>query len=169
MSRERELERDRRSGDGPARSERRSSNPVLELQQAAGNRAVGHLLARKGTATATGPTITLGKFAIDVSGGNIAAWAAGGDVPDALDVTSHKGSHSAELEHLSKDHTRTTLTLTVAVPGQEGEHLDLGSLAIEIVDAHIKGYAVNGDDESWRVGDFDAVHRTKTGHKVGER
>jgi hypothetical protein len=169
VSRERELERDRRSDDAQARSERHSDHPVLELQRTAGNRAVGQILARKGTTTATGPTITLGKFSIGVSGGNIAAWAAGGDVPDALDVTSKKGSHSAELEHVFKNHTRTTLTLTVAAPGTEGEHLDLGSLAIEIVNAHIKGYTVNGDEESWRVADFDAVHRTKTGHKVGEK
>jgi hypothetical protein len=169
VSRERELERDRRSGDAPAHSERRSNNPVLELQQAAGNRAVGHLLARKDAATATGPTIKLGKFSIDVSGGNIASWAAGGDVPDVLDVTSHKGPHSAELEQLFKNHTRTTLTLTVPTGGKEGEHLDLGSLAMEIVNAHIKSYAANGDAESWRVADFGAVHRTKTGHKVGEK
>ena len=90
-------------------------------------------------------------------------------MPDALDVTSHKGPHSAQLEHLSKEHTRTTLTLTVADPGKGGEHLDLGSLAIEIVNAHIKSYAVDGDAESWRVADFDAVHRTKTGHHVGEK
>jgi hypothetical protein len=169
VPRDRERATGQRAEDAPARSERRSDNPVLELQRAAGNRAVGQILARKGSDASAGPTIKLGKFSIDVSGGNIAAWAAGGDVPDALDVTSHKGRHSAELEHLSKDHTRTTLTLTVPDPGKGGEHLDLGSLAIEIVNAHIKSYAVDGDAESWRVADFDAVHRTKTGHKVGEK
>jgi hypothetical protein len=169
MSRDHDLVTGRRSEDTRPRPSRGADNPVLELQRTAGNRAVGQLLARKGAATTTGPTIKLGKFSIDVSGGNIGAWAAGGDVPDALDVTSHKGQHSAQLEHLSKEHTRTTLTLTVADPGKGGEHLDLGSLAIEIVNAHIKSYAVDGDAESWRVADFDAVHRTKTGHHVGEK
>jgi hypothetical protein len=145
----------------------RQANPVLELQQAAGNRAVGQILARKGAAASGSPTIKLGKHSIEVAGGNISAWAAGGDVPDTLDVTSHKGAHSAELEHLSKEHARVdSLTLTVAAGNKTGEALDLGSLAIEIVHARIKGYAADGDAESWQVRDFDAVHRTKIGHKV---
>ena len=169
MSRDRELATGRRSEDTGPRPGRRADNPVLELQQAAGNRAVGRLLARKGSATAQTPSIKLGKFSIAVDGGNVDAWAAGGDVPDSLDVVSHKGPHSAELERLSRDHARTTLTLTVAAANKEGEQLDLGSFAIEIVNAHIKSYAVDGDAESWHVRDFDAVHRTKTGHKVGQQ
>jgi hypothetical protein len=152
--------------DTPARPGRRTNHPVLGLQQAAGNRAVGRLLARETSPASKGPTIRIGSLAIEVAGGNIAAWAAG-EVPDALDVTSQKGRHSAELERLSKEHTRIgSLTLTVAAANKSGQELDMGSLAIEITNARVKDYAVDGGTESWHVRDFDGVHRTKTAHKV---
>ncbi len=120
------------------------------------------MLARKASKK---PTIQIGKLAIEVAGGNIAAWA-GGEVPEALHVTSQKGRHSAELERLSKDRTRTkSLTLTVAA-ANTSEELDMGSLAIEFTNARIKGYELDGKTESWQVGDFDGVHRTKTTRKV---
>jgi hypothetical protein len=167
MSRDRELARSRRLGDESARPDRRANNRILALQQAVGNQAVGHILARKASAESKSPTILIGKLAIAVTGGNIAAWA-GSEVPDALEVASQKGSHSAELERLSKERTRIkSLTLTVAAANKPGgEALDLGSLAIEITNARIKGYQVDGDTESWHVGDFDGVHRTTTTHTV---
>jgi hypothetical protein len=162
MSRQRELAPGHRSEGTSARSGRRANNPVLELQQAVGNRAFGQMLARKASKN---PTIQIGKLAIEVAGGNIAAWA-GGEVPEALEVTSQKGRHSAELERLSKERTRIkSLTLTVAAANKSGE-LDLGSLAIEFTNARIKGYAVDGKTESWQVADFEGVHRTKTTRKV---
>jgi hypothetical protein len=91
-----------RSSDTSARPGRRANNPVSALQQAVGNRAVGQMLARKAS---KGSTIQIGKLAIEVVGGNIAAWAAG-EVPDALEVTSQKGRHSAELERFVKNRTR---------------------------------------------------------------
>ena len=122
------------------------------------------MLARKAS---KGPTIQIGKFSIEVAGGNIAAWAAN-EVPETLEVTSQKGRHSAELERLSKDRTKIkSLTLTVAATNKSaGQQLDLGSLAIEIANARIKAYAVDGKTESWQVADFDGVHRTKTTRKV---
>jgi hypothetical protein len=150
-----------------ARLARRASEPALTLQQAVGNRAFGQLLARKGSVN---PTIKLGKSTIVVAGGNIADWATGGDIPDALDVTSQKGKHSGELERLSKERTRVpVLTLTVAKQSKStgGEQLDVGSLAIEIKNARIKGYALDGKTESWQVADFDNVHRTTITRKVG--
>jgi hypothetical protein len=87
MSRARELAPGHRSEDASARPGRRANNSVLALQQAVGNRAVGQLLARKGPQK---PTIKIGKLAIVVAGGNLAAWAAG-EVPEALEVTSEKG------------------------------------------------------------------------------
>lgn len=120
------------------------------------------MLARK---SSKGPTVQIGKLSIAVAGGNIAAWAAN-ELPETLDVTSQKGKHSAELERYSKDRTRIkSLTLTVAAANEGGE-LDLGSFVIEFTNARIKGYAVDGKTESWQVGDFDGVHRTKTTHKV---
>ena len=121
------------------------------------------MLARK---SSTSPTIEIGKLTIEVAGGNIASWAAG-EVPEALEVTSRKGRHSAELERLSKERTRTkSLTLTVAAANKSGQELDMGSLAIEFTNARIKGYDVDGKTESWHVADFDGVHRTKKTRKV---
>ncbi len=93
-----------------------------------------------------------------------------GDVPDVLEVTSKTGAHSAELEHMSKEHTRIkSLTLTIAAANKPGQSLDMGSVAIEITNARIKGYQVDGDAESWQVSDFDGVHRTKITHRWGRR
>jgi hypothetical protein len=165
MSRDRELALGHRSEGTSARPGRRANNPVLALQQAVGNRAVGQMLARKASASKN-PTIQIGKLAIEVAGGNIAAWATG-EVPDALEVTSQKGRHSAELERLSKERTPVkSLTLTVAAANKSGQELDMGSLAIEFTNARIKSYDVDGKTESWQVGDFDGVHRTKITHKV---
>jgi hypothetical protein len=161
--RDREPAPRRRSEGTSARPSRRANNPVLALQQAVGNRAVGQMLARK---SSKNPTIQIGKLAIEVAGGNIAAWAAG-EVPEALEVTSEKGRHSAELERLSKERTRIkSLTLTVAAANKSGQQLDMGSFAIEFTNARIKGYDVDGKTESWQVADFDGVHRTKTTRKV---
>jgi len=166
MSRLRELVPGHRFEDTSVRPGRRAVNPVLALQQAVGNRAVSQMLARKTSSASKSPTVQIGKLAIEVAGGNIAAWAAS-EVPDALEVTSQKGQHSAELEHLSKERTRiNSLTLTVAAANKSEQELDLGSLAIEFTKARIKGYEVDGKTESWQVGDFEGVHRTKTAHKV---
>ena len=120
------------------------------------------MLARKASRN---PTVQIGKLAIEVAGGNIAAWAAN-EVPEALEVTSQKGRHSAELQRLSTDRTRIkSLTLTVA-PANKGQELDVGALVIEFTNARIKGYGVDGKTESWQVADFDGVHRTKTTRKV---
>jgi len=164
MYRDRELAPGHRSQGTSGRPGPHAKNPVLALHQAVGNRAFGQMLARK---SSKNPTIQIGKLAIEVAGGNIAAWAAG-EVPEALEVTSQKGRHSAELERLSKERTRTkSLTLTVAAANKSsGQVLDMGSLVIEFTNARIKGYDVDGKTESWQVADFDGVHRTKTTRKV---
>ena len=169
MSRDRERAPGHRLDDTSGGAGRHVDNPVLALQQAVGNRAVGRMIARKASSASQGPTVQIGKLRIEVAGGNIAAWAAGGDVPDALSVTSQKGPHSTELGRMSKERTKvSSLTLTVAAANKSsGEDLDLGALAIEITNAHIKGYALDGTAESWQVADFDGVHRTKISHKVG--
>jgi hypothetical protein len=162
MPRDRELAPGRRPDDAPARRGSRASHPVLALQRALGNRAVGQMLARKTAA----PTIQIGKLAIEVAGGNIAAWTTG-EVPESLQVTSQKGRHSAELERMSKEHTRIdSLTLTIPAGNNAGQEIDLGSTAVQITNGRVKGYEVDGKTESWRVVDFDGVHRTKIAHKV---
>ena len=167
MSRDRELARARLLDDEPARPDRRADERILALQQAVGNQAVGRALARKPSSESKSATIALGKVAIEVAGGNVAAWASG-DVPDVLEVTSKTGPHSVELEHMSKERTRIkSLTLTIAAANKPGESLDMGSIAIEITNARIKRYQLDGDAESWQVADFDGVHRTKITHTVG--
>ena len=169
MSRDRELARARRLDDEPARPDRRADERILALQQAVGNQAVGHILARKPSSESKSGTVAIGKLAIEVAGGNVAAWASS-DVPDALQVASKTGPHSAELERMSKERTRIkSLTLTIAAANKPGQSLDMGSLAIEITNARIKGYQVDGDAESWQVADFDGVHRTKITHTVGSK
>jgi hypothetical protein len=59
-----------------------------------------------------------------------------------------------------------TLTVAVASANKSGQELDVPSLAIEFTNARIKAYDVDGKTESWRVADFDGVHRTKTTRKV---
>lgn len=167
MARDREAAPTRPPDPAPARPAAQATHPVLALQQAAGNRAVGSVLARAPSGDAS-PTVKIGKSTIPVSGGNLAAWTAK-DVPDVLTVTSETGDHSAELEARSKDGKRIpTITLTVPQAGGEGGQLDMGSLAFEISNGKVQGYAVDGSTETWRVVRFDKVHRTKTTHNVGQ-
>jgi hypothetical protein len=167
MAREREAAPTRPPDPASARAPQHPDHPVLALQRAAGNRAVGRVLARKESGDAS-PTVKIGKATIPVSGGNLAAWTAK-DVPDVLSVTSATGDHSAELEALSKDGKRIPMiTLTVPQAGGEGGQLDMGSLAFEISNGKVQGYAVDGSTETWRVVRFDKVHRTKTTHNVGQ-
>jgi hypothetical protein len=159
--RDREHAPGHRSRDTSARPGRRATNPVLALQQTIGNRAVGQILARE---PSTKSTIQIGKLAIVVAGGNIAAWpnTPSDKLPETLEVTSQKGKHSAELEQLSKERTRIkSITLTVAAGNTSGQ-ISVASDAIEFTNARIKRYVVDGKTESWLVVDFDRVNRTKT-------
>jgi hypothetical protein len=163
MSHARERVSSQAQRGGTRRAEGRAYHGFLALQRAAGNQAVGQVVAREAAATGT---VHIGKLAVPVGGGNLAAWAAG-DVPDSLEVTSQKGSHSAELKRLADDKTKiASLSVTVAPPNTGGQQLDLGSLVIEITNGRIRAYDVDGTTESWRLADFDGVHRTKTTHKV---
>jgi hypothetical protein len=164
MYRDRELAPGRRSAETSSRRGRRADNPALALQQAVGNRAFAQMLARK---SSVGPTIKIGKFTIDVAGGNLAAWATGGDPPDVLEVTSEKGKHSAELARLFKESTRIkSLTLTVAAKAAKTQDVDVGSFAIELTNSRVTSYALDGKAESWAVAGFDGVHRKKTTRKI---
>jgi hypothetical protein len=143
---------------------RRSSNPVLALQRLIGNRAVGRVLAR--ATVRTGSVQIGGVGEIKVKGGNLEEWAGTG-VLDTVEVTSKKGKHSAKLEKLSTARTRTDVKVTIAPANQAGEELSVGAgTLLEIKDARIKGYDVVDGVETWRVGDFENVKRTKITHKV---
>jgi hypothetical protein len=143
----------------------RRSNPVLVLQRAIGNRAVGQVLARD--VLRTGIVQIAGVGQIKVRGGNLDAWA-GKEVLDTVELTSDKGKHSRKLEQLSTSGTKTDVTVMIAPANQEGEQLNVGGgTQLEIKDARIKGYAVKDGVETWRLADFEQVHRTKITHKIG--
>jgi hypothetical protein len=143
---------------------RRSSNPVLALQRSIGNRAVGQVLARdvvrKGTVQIPG----VGQ--VKVKGGNLEDWT-GSESYDRVDVTSQKGKHSAKLEKLANAQTRGNIKVTIADANNAGEHLSVGGgTLLEIENARIKDYAVEGGVETWWVGDFQRVRRTKIVHTI---
>ena len=163
---ERETDRRREPGRTHAAPSllRRSSNPVLALQRLIGNRAVVQVLARAPVRTGTVQIGAVGE--IKVTGGNLEEWDGTG-VLDTVEVTSKKGKHSAKLEKLSNARTRTDVTVTISPANKAGEELSVGGgTVLEIKDARIKGYVVEDGVETWRVGDFEKVKRSKKVHKV---
>jgi hypothetical protein len=142
----------------------RSANPVLALQRAIGNRAVVQVLAREPVRTGTVQIGGVGE--IKVKGGNLEAWS-GKETLDWVEVTSEKGKHSAKLEKLATARTRTAVKVNIAPANKAGEELSVGGgTLLEIEDARIKNYVVADGVETWRIGDFERVSRTKTTRKV---
>ena len=166
---ERETDRRRREREHAedALPERREAHPILALQRAAGNHAVAQMLSRAPAAGGGNTAQIHGVGEIKVHGGNLDELTAG-DVPPTLDVTSHKGKHSAKLEHLSHAKTKTEVKVTIAAANHAGEQLNVGGgTVLEIKDARVADYAVEGGVETWRLTDFTNVHRTKIVHHVG--
>lgn len=162
---EREIDRRRERGraQAPPAPVHRDLHPVLALQRAIGNRAVAQVLAR--VPATTGSVHIPGVGEIKVTGGNLEAWT-GAETPDTVDVTSHKGKHSAKLEKLSHAGTKTDVKLTISPAHKAGEQLDMGGTVLEIKDARVMDYAVADGAETWRLDHFTNVHRTKTTHKI---
>jgi hypothetical protein len=143
---------------------RRSSNPVLALQRSIGNRAVTQVLARDPVRTGIIQIGSVGQ--IKVKGGNLEEWA-GTATLYTVEVTSQKGKHSSKLQELANARTRSDVKVTIAPTNQAGEQLNVGSgTVLEIKAARIKDYAVEDGVETWRVGDFEQVRRTKITHKI---
>jgi hypothetical protein len=161
------LERDtdrRRERERPQAAPPLQLHPVLALQRSIGNRAVAQMLAR---APATSGTVHIhGVGEIKVAGGNLEEWT-GGEAPDTVTVTSHKGRQSAKLEQLAGAGTKTDVKVTIAAANRAGEQLSLGGgTLLEITGARIEGYALEGGAETWRLTGFTNVHRTKVTHRV---
>jgi hypothetical protein len=154
----------RRGQSSPALS--RSSNPVHLLQRSIGNRAVGQVLARD--PVRTGSVKIPGVGDVKVKGGNLEEWG-GNATLDWVEVTSKKGKHSAKLKKLETDRTKQDIKVTIEPPQKAGENLSVGSATVlDIKDARIKGYSVDEDGvETWRIGDFQNLHRTKITHTIG--
>jgi len=139
-------------------------HPVLALQRMIGNHAVAQMLAR---APVAGSAVHVpGVGDIKVKGGNLDEWA-GGSVPQTLEVSSHKGRHSAKLEKLASEQTKSDVKVTIAADTKVGEELNIGGgTTLEIKGARVTGYDVSGGVETWRLADFTNVHRTKITHRV---
>jgi hypothetical protein len=163
---ERTTDRRREPGRTSPSRPGRSSNPVLALQRAIGNRAVRRVLARAPVRTGSVQIGAVGE--IRVKGGNLEEWA-GKEAPDTVEVTSEKGKHSAKLEKLSNERTRTDVTVMIAPANKAGEDLNVGGgTELTIKGARIKGYAVDKDGvETWRVADFEKVARKQITRKIG--
>jgi hypothetical protein len=163
---ERVTHRRREPGRGPADAAlgHRSSNPVLALQRSIGNRAVGQVLARDPLRTGTVQIAGVGQ--IKVKGGNLEQWTGAGSL-DTVEVTSHKGKHSAKLQKLANSGTRTDVKVTIAPANKAGEQLNVGGgTLLEVSAAHINDYSVEDGIETWRVADFQRVHRTQITHRI---
>jgi hypothetical protein len=160
---EREIDRRRERARIEASPPQHAPHPVLALQRMVGNRAVAQMLAR--AASASGSVQIPGVGTIKVSGGELEALTAG-DVPDTIGLSSHKGRHSAKLEKLADEQTRSDIKLTIAAGAKAGEELNIGGTTLEIKGARIHGYAVTGGVETWQLVDFTNVHRTKVTHRV---
>jgi hypothetical protein len=144
---------------------RRPANPVLALQRVIGNRAVREVLARSPTRSGTVTIAGVGE--IKVKGGNLEEWAGKG-APDYVDVTSKKGKHSAKLEKLADARTRVDVTVMISPEDAAGQELNVGGgIQLEIKGARIKDYSVEDGNETWRIGDFTDVKRTRITHKIG--
>jgi hypothetical protein len=137
---------------------------MLALQRAVGNRAVAQMLARAPAANGTVQIHGVGD--IKVSGGNLEEWT-GGEAPQTVEVTSHRGRQSKKLEHLSDGGTRTDVKVTIAPANKAGEQLSVGGgTVLEIKGALVEGYAVEGGAENWRLTGFTNVRRTKIVHHI---
>jgi hypothetical protein len=103
---------------------------------------------------------------IKVSGGNLEEWT-GGETPQTVEVTSHRGRHSKKLEHLSDTGAKSDVKVTIAPANKAGEQLNVGGgTVLDIKGALVEGYAAEGGEESWRLAGFTNVHRTKVVHHI---
>jgi hypothetical protein len=140
-------------------------NPVLALQRSIGNRAVAQLIAREPLRHGSVEIAGVGK--IKVTGGNLEEWDGKG-APDTVNLSSEKGKHSAKLEKLATDRTKTDVKVMIAPAGKAGENLNVGGgTQLEVKDARVKGYTVVDGVETWRLDDFTDVKRTKITHTIG--
>ena len=58
--------------------------------------------------------------------------------------------------------------MTIAPANTAGEELSVGAgILLEIKDARITGYKVEDGVETWLVGDFEKLKRTKITRKIG--
>jgi hypothetical protein len=131
-----------------------SINAVLQLQRTIGNRSTAQVLARDKDKNRPNfeHSVKFGKFGpIEITGGNIADWAAK-KTPDDLKVVSAKGKHSDELKRLFESKARIDTLETNSVVGENS------LVTITFKDCRIRRYSADGDKETWTV-EYQAANR----------
>jgi hypothetical protein len=163
-----DLRRQPRRGQASPALLSRSSNPVHLLQRSIGNRAVGQVLARDPDPVRRGSVKIPGVAEVKVKGGNLEEWA-GTATLNWVEVTSKKGKHSAKLKKLLADRTKQDIKVTIEPTQKAGENLSVGSaIVLDVKDARITEYSVDeGGVETWRIGSFQNLKRTKITHTIG--
>ncbi len=143
---------------------RPSASPVLALQRLAGNRGTSQLIARerkKNKKSGRGTfknSVRLGELpTIEITGGNVGDWVDRKKIPETLEVTSTPGDHSEKLKGLAEKRTRFDEIKVQAITGENSW------MIITFKNARVMGYSADGDAaESWKLVDFDGVHREST-------
>ena len=133
---------------------RRSEDAVLALQRAIGNHGTARVLARDKDKNRPSfeHSVKIGKLGpIEITGGNIADWAAKKD-PDDLKVISAKGSHSDELKRLFESKARIDTVETDSVVGENT------LVTILFKGCRVRRYSTDGDKEEWTV-EFETAKR----------
>ena len=124
---------------------RNSVNAVLELQRTIGNRGTAQVLARDKNRPNFEHSAKIGKLGpIEITGGNIADWAAKKD-PDDLELITVKGKHSDELKRLFEGKERIDTLETTSVVGENT------LVTITFTSCRIKRYSGAGDKDEWTV------------------
>lgn len=139
--------------DAPRRQ--RSTDAVLALQQAIGNRETAGLLAREKkdkNRPSYEHSVKIGKLGpIEITGGNVADWAAKKD-PAGLEVVSPAGKHSAELKRMFDTKARIDTVETASVVGENT------LVTITFQKCRITRYSAGEKHDEWTV-EFEGAKR----------
>jgi hypothetical protein len=144
---------------------RRGAEAVLALQRMIGNRGTTRVIARdrkrssKKKVGGFERSVTIEKLGrLEITGGNIDDWKT--KILDDLQVTTRKGDHSEDLKKMADAKGGTKLkSLEVTVVTGENVWMKITFTPARIVDYSA---SADGKTESWRVVDFQGVHREQT-------
>jgi hypothetical protein len=158
---QRQRHRSRTPGEAPTAVPRRGTDAVLALQRLIGNRGTTRVIARdrrrQKNAGTFARSVTVGALGqIEITGGNVDDWKT--KLLDDLTLTTTKGEHSEELKKMADNKTKLdTLKVSVVTGANQW-------MIITFTPARIIGYTADADDktESWKVVDFQKVHRETT-------
>ena len=116
----------------------------------------------------TGTVSIAGVGTIKVKGGNLEEWSGKAVLDYGRGHLREGQALRPSSRSMTTARTRTNVKVEIAATNAAGEELSVGGgTLLEIDDARIKGYSVDDKGvETWRVGGFENVKRTKITHKV---